>query len=106
MNEPTFQMLIVEDDPDVGMGLKDFFELKGYDVNLANDGEKADNMLGENGKYDIVLLDVMLPKKSGYDVLRESQEMGDAAPVLMVTDKGAQEDVLRGFALVAEDDVN
>ena len=103
MNEPTFHMLIVEDDPDVGMGLKDFFELKGYDVNLANDGEKAVNMLGENGKYDIVLLDVMLPKKSGYDVLRESQEMGVAAPVLMLTAKGEQEDVLRGFGLGVDD---
>src|SRR5690625_6163799 len=103
MNEPTFHMLIVEDDPDVGMGLKDFFELKGYDVNLANDGEKAVNMLGENGKYDIVLLDVMLPERRWYDVLRESQEMGVAAPVLMLTAKGEQEDVLRGFGLGVDD---
>lgn len=103
MTEPTFRMLIVEDDPDVGLGLKDFFELKGYSVSLANDGEKAVGMLAQNGNYDIVLLDVMLPNKNGFEVLRESQEMGVSAPVLMLTARGEQEDVLRGFGLGVDD---
>lgn len=100
--EQTFHMLIVEDDQDVGIGLQDFFELKGYDVELATDGEVAMDRLREN-TFDIVLLDIMLPKKNGFDVLEESQELGVTAPVLMLTAKGEQEDILRGFGLGAED---
>lgn len=95
-------MLIVEDDPDVGMGLQDFFELKGYDVALANDGEKATDMIRQN-EYDVVLLDVMLPKKNGFEVLRESQELGVTTPVLMLTARGQQEDILQGFGLGVDD---
>lgn len=54
-------------------------------------------------EFDIVLLDIMLPKKNGFDVLKESQELGVTAPVLMLTAKGEQEDILRGFGLGAED---
>src|SRR5690606_35122954 len=101
-NEPVFRMLIVEDDPDVGQGLQDFFDLKGYDVRLAPDGEQAMQRMREES-FDIVLLDIMLPKKNGFDVLKESQELGITAPVLMLTAKGEQEDILRGFGLGAED---
>lgn len=100
--EQTFKMLIVEDDQDVGIGLQDFFDLKGYDVALAKDGEEAMRHIKER-EYDIVLLDIMLPKKNGFDVLEESQELGVTAPVLMLTAKGEQEDILRGFGLGAED---
>lgn len=101
-NEPIFKMLIVEDDPDVGQGLQDFFDLKGYDVTLAADGEQAMQRMREES-FDIVLLDIMLPRKNGFDVLKESQELGVTAPVLMLTAKGEQEDILRGFGLGAED---
>lgn len=100
--EQTFKMLIVEDDQDVGIGLQDFFDLKGYDVSLAKDGEEAMQHIKER-HYDIVLLDIMLPKKNGFDVLEESQQLGVTAPVLMLTAKGEQEDILRGFGLGAED---
>lgn len=96
-------MLIVEDDADIRFGLQEFFELNGYVVELARDGEEALDMLRTTPDYDIVLLDVMLPKKSGFDVLRESQEMGISAPVLMLTGRGEQESVLNGFGLGAED---
>ncbi len=95
-------MLIVEDDQDVGIGLQDFFDLKGYDVTLATDGEEAMQKMREQ-EFDIVLLDIMLPKKNGFDVLQESQELGVTAPVLMLTAKGEQEDILNGFGLGAED---
>lgn len=98
----AFKMLIVEDDQDVGMGLQDFFELKGYDVSLATDGDAAMSKMSEN-EYDIILLDIMLPKKNGFEILEESQDMGLTAPVLMLTAKGEQEDILRGFGLGAED---
>ena len=100
--DQKFKMLIVEDDQDVGIGLQDFFDFKGYDVDLATDGEIGLQRIRES-QYDIVLLDIMLPKKNGFEVLKESQEDGVTAPVLMLTAKGEQEDVLRGFGLGAED---
>ena len=102
-HEQSFRMLIVEDDADIRFGLQEFFELNGYAVELARDGEEALDMLRATPDYDIVLLDVMLPKKSGFDVLRESQEMGISAPVLMLTGRGEQESILSGFGLGAED---
>lgn len=101
-NDSAFKMLVVEDDADVGMGLQDFFELKGYDVELATDGEKALDMM-QKSDYDIVLLDVMMPRKNGFEVLRESQDLGIATPVLMLTAKGDQEDILQGFGLGVDD---
>ncbi len=101
--DTLFHMLIVEDDPDIRMGLQEFFEINGYDVSLARDGEEAIEKLRENPDYDVVLLDVMLPNKSGFDVLQESQEMGVNAPVLMLTGRGEQENILKGFGLGAED---
>lgn len=101
--DQTFEMLIVEDDPDIGFGLQEFFEINGYNVELAKDGEEALDKLRKKPDYDVVLLDVMLPKKSGFDVLRESQEIGISAPVLMLTGRGEQEAVLNGFGLGADD---
>lgn len=101
--EPTYRMLIVEDDPDVGSALQDFFEFNGYDVTLAADGEAGLARMCEKPSYDIVLLDVMLPKKTGFEVLSESQEVGVDSPVLMLTGRGEQENVLKGFGLGADD---
>ncbi|ARA95035.1 DNA-binding response regulator [Rhodothermaceae bacterium RA] len=97
-------MLIVEDDPDVCMMLQEYFEINDYEVATAQDGDEAlARMLDPDQDFDIVLLDVMLPRKNGFDVLRESQEQGFSAPVLMLTARGEQESVLRGFGLGAED---
>ncbi len=105
MNEQgdLFHMLIVEDDPDIQMGLKDYFEMNGYQVSTAGDGEEAIEQMQRINDLDIVLLDVMLPKKNGFDVLAESQELGIGAPVLMLTGRGEQESVLKGFGLGAND---
>ena len=103
ITEIVYRMLIVEDDADVGMALKDFFEFNGYEVTRAVDGEKALETMRTRPDFDIILLDVMLPKKNGFDVLRESQEMGVAAPILMLTGRGEQEAVLKGFGLGADD---
>ena len=102
-NDQLFEMLIVEDDADIRFGLQEFFELNGYNVEIARDGEEAIEMLRKKPDYDVVLLDVMLPHKSGFDVLKESQEMGVSAPVLMLTGRGEQEAVLNGFGLGADD---
>ncbi|PSQ66033.1 MAG: DNA-binding response regulator, partial [Bacteroidetes bacterium QH_1_61_8] len=99
----TYHMLIVEDDPDILMGLEEYFELEEYEVQTAEDGEEALRLMREMEKCDVVLLDVMLPKKDGFDVLRESQEMGFSAPILMITARGEQESKLKGFGLGADD---
>ena len=100
--DATFRMLIVEDDPDILMGLEEFFDMKGYEVTTATDGEEALAQM-KPGTLDVVLLDVMLPGKDGFEVLRESQEAGFDAPILMLTARGEQENVLQGFGLGAND---
>ncbi len=101
--ERTFHMLIVEDDPDIRMGLREFFSMEGYEVEAAEDGEEALEAMQNAEQCDIVLLDIMLPKKDGFEVLREAQEMGFSAPVLVLTAKGEQESKLKGFGLGADD---
>lgn len=99
----TYHMLIVEDDPDVSMGLRDYFEIGGYEVTTATDGEEALTIIKGEDDFDIILLDVMLPKMNGFDVLRESQAIGIDTPVLMLTARGEHESVLKGFGLGAND---
>ena len=96
-------MLIVEDDPEMGTGLEDFFTLKGYEVARATEGEEALQLMTALPPYDIVLLDVMMPKKNGFDVLREARKAGVDSPVLMLTVKGNEEDKMQGFGLGADD---
>ena len=100
---PTVRMLIVEDDPEMGMGLEDFFELKGYDVERAEDGEKGLQQITSLPPYDVVLLDVMLPEKNGFEILREARKGGVDSPVIMLTVKGKEKDKLQGFELGADD---
>ena len=101
-NETTYRMLIVEDDPDVLTGLEEYFRMKEYDITTAENGEEALAKMKPDA-YDIVLLDVMLPKKNGFEVLEESQEEGFDAPILMLTARGEQENILKGFGLGAQD---
>ena len=101
--ERTYHMLIVEDDPDIRMGLREFFSMEGYEVEAVEDGEAALDAMRNAEACDIVLLDIMLPKKDGFEVLREAQEMGFSAPVLVLTAKGEQESKLKGFGLGADD---
>jgi DNA-binding response OmpR family regulator len=96
-------LLIVDDDEEILAALESFFEMEGYDVTVAADGERALELLGKQPGYDLVLLDVLLPKKDGFEVLRESQEMGSSSPVLMMSGRGRQEDILHGFGLGAQD---
>lgn len=99
----TARMLIVEDDPEMGVGLEDFFTLKGYDVTRATDGDQALQRITSLPPYDIVLLDVMLPVRDGFDILREARKAGVDSPVVMLTVKGQKKDKLQGFDLGADD---
>lgn len=96
-------MLIVEDDPKVGADLEAFFQKKGYDVVWAREGEQGLKLLMSTPGYDIVLLDLGLPKKNGFDVLRETRNAGVHTPVLILSSRTGEKDKLKGFHLGAED---
>ncbi len=96
------RILIIEDDPALLRGLKDNFAAAGYDVRTAADGQRGlDALLAE--PPDLVLLDLMLPRISGYDICRTARDRGLAMPIIMLTAKGQEEDIVRGLELGADD---
>lgn len=102
-NSQDARILIVEDDLEVGTGLEDFFSVKGYEVSRASDGEAALQEITTLPPYDVVLLDIMLPEKDGFEVLREARKAGVDSPVILLTAKAEDKHKLRGFALGADD---
>ncbi|PSQ89246.1 MAG: DNA-binding response regulator [Bacteroidetes bacterium QS_8_64_10] len=96
-------MLIAEDDAEMGVGLEDFFDMQGYDVERVTEGNAAIDKLTSSSRFDIVILDVMMPNKNGFEVLREAREAGVDSPVLMLTVKGQEKDKLQGFDLGADE---
>jgi len=95
-------VLIVEDDAVMLRGLKDNFEFKGYRVVTASDGEAGlDAALA--GRPDLILLDIMLPKINGYEVCRLIRKEGLEMPIIMLTAKGEESDIILGLNLGADD---
>ena len=95
-------VLIIEDDPTLLRGLKDNFQSKAYRVQTACDGE-AGLAAALNGGPDLILLDIMLPKLNGYEICRVVRERGLDVPIIMLTAKGQEEDIIRGLNLGADD---
>jgi DNA-binding response OmpR family regulator len=96
------RILIVEDEPNMRMGLKDNLEFEGYEVEFSDNGEDGLKKILENN-YDLVLLDVMLPKLSGFDVCRKTREQKNATPIILLTAKGEEVDKIVGLELGADD---
>lgn len=99
MNE---KVLIVEDEPDMLMGLKDNLEFEGYEVDVAADGEEGFKKLLVN-HYDIVLLDVMLPGLSGFDVCKKARGENVQTPIIFLTAKGEELDKVIGLESGGDD---
>jgi len=97
------RILVVEDDPDVGKGIEDFLSIKGYDVERVTNGADALQEMTMLPPYDVILLDIMLPEKDGFEVLREARKSGVDSPVIMLTAKSESKHKLRGFDLGADD---
>jgi len=95
-------VLIIEDDPTMLRGLKDNFEFKGYHVLTATDGEQGLNA-ALNAKPDLIVLDIMLPKINGYEVCRLIRQEHLDIPIIMLTAKGEESDVVLGLNLGADD---
>ncbi|WP_461638479.1 response regulator transcription factor [Labilibaculum euxinus] len=95
-------ILIVEDEPGMLMGLKDNMEFEGYQVDVADDGEIGlDKILGN--EYSLVLLDVMLPKISGFDICKQVRKKGIATPIILLTARGEEIDKVLGLEFGADD---
>lgn len=98
------RVLIVEDEAHLADGLRFNLQAEGHVVEIAPDGEGAlDRLLGKGEHFDAVVLDVMLPGKSGFEVASLLREKKNYVPILMLTARGRAEDVLQGFAAGADD---
>src|SRR5262245_43387518 len=96
------RILLVEDEPSIAAGVQDDLQLEGYSVDLVTDGAAA-SARGSQGQYDLILLDLMLPKKDGFTVCRELRAAGVQTPVLMLTARGQEADKVLGLELGADD---
>ena len=96
------RLLVVEDEPKVASFLKRGLEAENYAVDVAYDGEDG-LYLATSHDYDLILLDILLPKLSGLDVLAKLRERGIGVPVIMLTARGALQDRVRGLDLGADD---
>ncbi|MGI8669838.1 MAG: response regulator transcription factor [Aridibacter sp.] len=96
------KILIVEDEKHLAEGLRFNLEFEEFEVEIAEDGEKALEILAEND-FDAVVLDVMLPKVDGFTVAKTMREAENYTPILMLTALGKPEDVLKGFESGTDD---
>lgn len=96
------RILVIEDEPQMRLGLRDNLELEGYEVDTAADGDEG---LAKAATFapDLVLLDVMLPMKNGFDVCRELRARSAATPIVMLTARSADTDKVLGLELGADD---
>nr|HEX4312759.1 response regulator transcription factor [Kofleriaceae bacterium] len=104
MTEPTARILVVEDDPSIRMGLEDTLAAKGYAVDaVGRGGDGAER--AATGRYDLVVLDVMLPDIDGFEVCRRirANKASRSLPVIMLSARGAELDRVRGLELGADD---
>jgi DNA-binding response OmpR family regulator len=95
------KILIVEDEPSIAELQRDYLEINGFEADMAPDGEIGLRM-GLSGKYDLIVLDLMLPKMNGFEVCRQIREELDI-PLLMVTARREDIDIIRGLGLGADD---
>jgi len=96
------RVLIVEDEPGIALALETDLKIEGYDVEIAADGETASRRARQE-PFDLILLDIMLPGKDGFEVCREVRKAGVQTPVLMLTAKTQEAEKVLGFELGADD---
>jgi two-component system alkaline phosphatase synthesis response regulator PhoP len=96
------RILVIEDEPQMQLGLRDNLELEGYEVQTASDGDEG---LSKATSFapDLVILDIMLPRKGGFDVCRELRARANATPIVMLTARSAEADKVLGLELGADD---
>jgi len=95
-------ILVVEDDPGIALGLEDDLRLEGYEVDVARDGETALQRAREQ-RFDLIVLDLMLPRKDGYQVCRELRRTGVDVPIIMLTARTHEAEKVLGLEMGADD---
>jgi two-component system alkaline phosphatase synthesis response regulator PhoP len=96
------RVLLIEDEPGLVLALTDLLVAEGYQVETTPNGQTGLTMAGE-GRFDLIILDVMLPGKNGFDVCRDLRQKGIATPILMLTARGQLTDKVVGLKLGADD---
>lgn len=96
------RILLVEDEPSLARGLIDILAVKGYEVVPAEEGPAA-LTLALTGRFDLILLDVMLPGLDGFEILGRIRKSGVSTPVILLTARGSEVERVRGFELGADD---
>ena len=98
------QILVVEDEEHLAEGLRFNLEAEGYEVEIAGDGSQAARLLEASaGRFDLVILDLMLPGMNGFEVVRRARAAGEYVPILILTAKGDVQDLVRGLEEGADD---
>ncbi len=105
MTAPKANILIIEDDDAIRKGLCDVLVFNGYAAESIADGTRGGEA-AMGGTYDLILLDVMLPGMDGFSICREIRKLVPLQPVIMLTAKGAEDDLVEGFAAGADDYVS
>ncbi len=100
--EKEYKLLLAEDDENLGMLLREYLEAKGYETDLFPDGEEAYKAF-TNGKYDLCVLDVMMPKKDGFTLAKDIRLINTDIPIIFLTAKSMKEDIFQGFKIGADD---
>ena len=100
--ENKLHVLLCEDEESLGMLVREYLQAKGYDAELYLDGE-AGYKAFVKGKYDMCLLDVMMPKMDGFTLARELRSINSEVPIMFLTAKNLKDDILEGFKLGADD---
>jgi len=95
-------ILIVEDEPDIALGLEEDLVRYGHEVEIVGDGEKA-LLRGREGAWDLIILDLMLPRKDGYEVCQELRIAGVKTPIIILTAKTHEAEKVLGLELGADD---
>ena len=98
----NIKILVAEDDANIRMGLVDTLESEGYDVVEAENGLQAQSLFDSSG-FDLLLLDIMMPEKSGYDLCRDIRKTDEQIPIILLTAKGEEIDKVVGLNLGADD---
>ncbi len=96
------RILVAEDEPAMAMGLKDNLQFEGFEVIEASDGEEAWNIINSD-RPDLILLDIMMPKMDGLEVCTRVRQAGFITPILMLTAKSQEIDIVRGLEAGADD---
>ena len=100
--DEKLKILLCEDDENLGMLLREYLQAKGYQAVLCQDGEVGYREFAK-GKFDIAVLDVMMPKKDGFTLAQEIRQANTEIPIIFLTARALKDDILEGFKIGADD---